>query len=196
MKRKHLLIPLAVFAVVLIVSAAGTGLSDSGKVFASAAAATAAVGDDDLQIEVLHTRFCRDAQRHGNTHCVQEIVGRVVSTGKNAGDFKIGECVGFSGLGTPCGECADCRTNRPEQCSHAGWVCEPGCEHAPQNCRGRVVLSHHRVVRLSAEELREPFSRLCGRQGQCLRLYCRDFTGEEFRNRSGHCGGRRGHHCR
>lgn len=198
MRKKFLLISAAVIAVTgLVLAAAGTGESDSGRIFRSSKAAAAAVGDNDLQIEVLHTRFCRNPHRHGES-CVQEIVGRVVSTGKNVTGFRPGECVGFSGRVTPCGECADCRADRPDQCRYAGRVCETGCERHPDGCRNRVVISCRHVIALSGREAANSFAHLCKETGTCPQLFCHDSV-DGGRNRAhghGRCSSGHSHHCR
>lgn len=201
MKKKYLLIPVVVIAVTgLLLAAAGAGENDFGTVFTSARAAEAAVGNDDLQIEVLQTRFCRDTHRHGNRHGVQEIVGRVVSTGKNVSGLRVGDRVGFCGWTAPCGECADCLAGRPEACRYSGRVCEVGCDRHPEGCRNRVVVSRHCVVALPDRETGDLFPRLCGKMTDCPRLYCHDSIRGDTRNRSyghGHCGeSRHGGHCR
>ena len=198
MMKKYLLIPVAVIAAGLVLLVAGAGENSSGKVFRSTKAAAAAVGNDDLQLEVLQVRFCRNARHHGNHGCVQEIVGRVVSTGKNAGAFRVGECVGFSGWANPCGECSDCRSDRPEACRYAGWACDAGCDRHPDGCLSRIVISRHHVVALSNEEAREPFAHLCGRVEHCPQLFCHD-PADGVRSRGyghGHCGGGHGRRCR
>lgn len=192
--KKYLLIPVAVLAVGVVLLAAEAGKNDPAKVFSSEKAATAAVGDDDLQIEILQTRFCRDAHRHGDAYCMQEIVGRVVSTGKKAHGFRIGECVGFSGRATPCGKCVDCRANRTELCRYAGWVCEVGCDRHLEGCRNRIVVSHRHVIALSDEEAQDPFPHLCGKSGYCPQLYCHDSADNASWGRR--CGHGRGRHCR
>ncbi|WP_294503006.1 alcohol dehydrogenase catalytic domain-containing protein [uncultured Victivallis sp.] len=192
MRKKHWLILAALFFAGVVLLAAGAGEGNSGTVFSSADAAAAAVGDDDLQIEVLHTRFCHDATRHGDGRCVQEIIGKVVSAGKNANGFQIGESVGLSCMATPCGKCSDCREKRPELCRYAGWACETGCRQQTGECRNRLVVPQKCVVRISGDENQETALRsLCRPRSSCLFLHCgaEDAAGlpRGHHHRSHHC---------
>ena len=99
----------------LVLCAAGDA-SASGTVFSSAEDAAKAVGEQDVQIEVIRTRICPDAHRSGKDCYVQEILGRVVCAGKNAAAFHAGDCVGLRGTVTPCGNCPDCKAGRAAAC--------------------------------------------------------------------------------
>ncbi len=51
-----------------------------------------------------------------------EIVGRVVATGAQAGDFREGERVGVPWLGSTCGSCGFCASGRENLCSQARFT--------------------------------------------------------------------------
>jgi propanol-preferring alcohol dehydrogenase len=58
-----------------------------------------------------------------------QIVGRVVSVGKDAGDFVCGDRVGVAWLNRTCGLCELCRAGRENLCDHAlftGWTVDGG----------------------------------------------------------------------
>lgn len=197
MGTKYWLIPVALFAAGVVLFAAGTGESNSGTVFSSAAAAAAAVGDDDLQIEVLYTRFCHDTIRHGDGRCVQEMIGRVVSTGKKANEFRVGECVGLSGTATPCGKCSDCREKRPELCRYAGWACATGCDRQTGECRNRLVVPQKCAVRISGDENQETvFRSLCRTHSSCLSLHCGAANSSNIQGETSRGHHHRSRHCR
>jgi propanol-preferring alcohol dehydrogenase len=51
-----------------------------------------------------------------------EIVGRVVDTGSDVGDFRPGDRVGVPWLGRTCGECRYCRSGRENLCPSAAFT--------------------------------------------------------------------------
>lgn len=87
-----------------------------------------AVGDDDIQIEILYAGIC-----HSDVHHVRqdwgkeefpmvpghEIAGRVVKVGKNVSKFKVGDLAGIGCLVNSCGKCEYCKANLEQYCKDA-----------------------------------------------------------------------------
>lgn len=183
---------------VLALHAAG-GTSAECTVFSSAGNAEAAMGGNDVQIEVLQSRVCRDTRRHGENCYVQEIIGRVVATGKQAGNLHAGDCVGLRGRITPCGTCSECKASRPDACLNSGLVCPENCRLHAGACRNRIVTAGDNVVKVSATEKAEQiFPRLCTGTHRCPVFRCRDSANDaSLPGGVRHCRGRRhGGHCR
>ena len=183
----------------LVLCAAGDA-SPSGTVFSSAEDAAKAVGDKDVQIEVLQTRVCPDT-RHGKGCYVQEIVGRIVCAGKNANGFHAGECVGLRGTVTPCGSCPDCKAGRAAACRNAGWACAENCTLHGDTCRNRIVTAQDNVVRLpNQENTDQKFTRLCSEARHCPALRCHNTADASATQSTGHhrkrCRSGHGGHCR
>ena len=181
------LIALAVYA---------AGENSSAFVFSSGKAAIEAVGDEDVQIRVLHSRICPDAQAHGNNCHIQEIIGQVISAGRKVAGIHVGDCVGFRGQAVPCGKCADCRNGQTGSCRYAGWVCSENCRLHSGDCRNRIVTAQCNVIKISGEEKPEKiYPRLCSDSLHCPRLFCHDAVSSGSVR---HCRDRHGHgrHCR
>ena len=183
----------------LALCAAGDA-SASGTVFSSAEDAAKAVGEQDVQIEVIRTRICPDAHRSGKDCFVQEILGRVVCAGKNASGFHAGDCVGLRGTVTPCGNCPDCKAGRAAACRNAGWVCAENCNRHRNACRNRIVTAQGNLIRLSNQENTDQmFSHLCAESRRCPELRCHNVTDTSAAPSTGHhrrkCAGHGGH-CR
>ncbi|MBR7070067.1 MAG: NAD(P)-dependent alcohol dehydrogenase [Oxalobacter sp.] len=84
-----------------------------------------AVGDNEIQIEILYAGIC-----HSDLHHVasdwgkeeyplvpgHEIVGRVVKIGKNVTKFKVGDIAGVGCLVNACGECEFCLMGLEQYC--------------------------------------------------------------------------------
>lgn len=84
-----------------------------------------AVGDDDIQIEILYAGIC-----HSDLHHVagdwgkeeypmvpgHEIAGRVVKTGRNVKKFKVGDLAGVGCMVNSCGACAECADDKEQYC--------------------------------------------------------------------------------
>lgn len=87
-----------------------------------------AVGDDDIQIQILYAGIC-----HSDLHHVfgdwgkeeypmvpgHEIAGRVVQVGKNVKKFKVGDYAGVGCMVNACGTCADCADHMEQYCKDA-----------------------------------------------------------------------------
>lgn len=83
------------------------------------------VGPDDVQIDILYCGVC-----HSDIHCARsewmpmqypqvvghEIVGKVVSTGKNVTKYKTGDLVGVGCLVDSCRRCSSCNEDLENYC--------------------------------------------------------------------------------
>lgn len=102
-----------------------------------------AVGDNDIQIEILYAGIC-----HSDLHHVfadwgaeeypmvpgHEIAGRVVVTGKNVTRFKVGD---YAGIGCMIGSCRHC----------------DACEHdLEQYCEEGAIMTYHGIDRFNGNE--------------------------------------------
>lgn len=102
-----------------------------------------AVGDNDIQIEILYAGIC-----HSDLHHVfadwgaeeypmvpgHEIAGRVVAVGKDVTKFKVGD---LAGIGCMIGSCRHC----------------DACEHdLEQYCEEGAVMTYHGVDRFNGDE--------------------------------------------
>ncbi|MDR0704458.1 MAG: alcohol dehydrogenase catalytic domain-containing protein [Planctomycetaceae bacterium] len=84
-----------------------------------------AVGDNDIQIEILYTGIC-----HSDLHAVRnehiksrypmvpghEIAGRVTNMGKNVTKFKIGDYAGVGCMVNACRQCNSCSAGKEQFC--------------------------------------------------------------------------------
>lgn len=84
-----------------------------------------AVGDGDVQIEILYSGIC-----HSDLHHVRgewgreeypmvpghEIVGRVVGVGKDVMAFKVGDMAGIGCMVDSCSECPACTSHKEQYC--------------------------------------------------------------------------------
>lgn len=84
-----------------------------------------AVGDNDIEIEILYAGIC-----HSDLHHVfgdwgeeefpmvpgHEIVGRVVAVGKDVTKFKAGDYAGVGCMINSCHQCEACKTDREQYC--------------------------------------------------------------------------------
>lgn len=102
-----------------------------------------AVGDHDIQIEILYAGIC-----HSDLHHVfadwgaeeypmvpgHEIAGRVVAVGKDVTRFKVGD---YAGIGCMIGSCREC-----EACRH----------DLEQYCENGAVMTYHGIDRFNENE--------------------------------------------
>jgi alcohol dehydrogenase (NADP+) len=102
-----------------------------------------AVGDNDIQIDILYAGIC-----HSDLHHVfadwgaeeypmvpgHEIAGRVVAVGKNVTKFKVGD---YAGIGCMIGSCRHCE------------ACEQDLE---QYCEEGAVMTYHGIDRFNGNE--------------------------------------------
>lgn len=89
------------------------------------------VGPDDVEIDILYCGIC-----HSDIHQVRsewrpgiypmvpghEIVGRVISTGTNAGKFQQGDLVGIGCMVDSCHECPSCKSGHEQFCENGETV--------------------------------------------------------------------------
>ena len=88
-----------------------------------------AVGDNDIQIEILYAGICHsdlhagwDEQREQGLYATypmipgHEIAGRVVAIGKNVTKFKVGDYAGVGCMVDACGTCAACEMDKEQFC--------------------------------------------------------------------------------
>lgn len=143
-------------------------------------------GDHELLLEVAACGVCRtdlhvaDGDIHGPLPIVpgHEIVGRVIETGREAGDFAVGDRVGVPWLGGACGHCFFCLRGQENLCdapTFTGFTRDGGfathvvadsrfcfrlpesfgdVEAAPLLCAGLIG---YRALKLAGEERRLGF---------------------------------------
>ena len=193
MKKRLLFITSTIVGLILLAAQAGNSNSATAMTFSSSQTAAEAIKNDDVQIEVLHARICRDTHHQEEGCCIQEVFGRIVSVGKNVDALRSGDLVGFSGKIIPCGRCHDCKSGHVEQCRNAGWVCDETCRLHANRCRNRIVTRESNVIRISGNESKaEAFSLLCKDAGHHPSLRCYIVTDDYV---DSHCHGRRRHCC-
>lgn len=107
------------------IPARGLAVDEKGGNFRPYEFSRHAVGDGDIQIEILYAGIC-----HSDLHHVagdwgeevypmvpgHEIVGRVVSVGKNVKKFKVGDLAGVGCMVNSCGACEECADNKEQYC--------------------------------------------------------------------------------
>ncbi|UKI30428.1 MAG: alcohol dehydrogenase catalytic domain-containing protein [Lentisphaeria bacterium] len=131
---------------------AAAGSSTAAEALSSPEAAAIALEDDGVLIEVLHARLCPAHRRHGESRFIQEISGRVLSTGKKVREFRPGAYVGFLGEIVPCGRCSACSAGHRESCRNAGRVCDSTCRGHDGRCRNRIITQECNLVKFNEDE--------------------------------------------
>lgn len=106
-------------------------LVDSAGALQAARVPLPALGEHDILLEVAACGVCRtdlhiidgDLPEHGRPRIPgHEIVGRVVSMGRNARRFAPGQRLGVPWLGSACGRCSFCREGRENLCGAARFT--------------------------------------------------------------------------
>lgn len=102
-----------------------------------------AIGDNDIQIEILYAGICHSDLHHvfgdwgKETYPMvpgHEIAGRIVAVGKDVTKFKVGD---YAGIGCMIGSCRHCA------------ACENGLE---QYCEEGAVMTYHSTDRFNGDE--------------------------------------------
>lgn len=79
-----------------------------------------AVGDNDIQLEILYAGICHSdfMAKRMQTNLVpgHEIVGKVVKVGKKVTKFRVGDYAGVGCMVNSCGECDECKTGHENHC--------------------------------------------------------------------------------
>ena len=84
-----------------------------------------AIGDNDIQIEILYAGICHSDLHHVRQDWLKEefpmvpgheIAGRVVKIGEKVTKFKVGDYAGIGCMINSCGECDYCKENREQYC--------------------------------------------------------------------------------
>lgn len=88
-----------------------------------------AIGDNDIQIEVLYAGICHsdlhaawDEQQEQGLYAAypmvpgHEIAGRVAKVGKNVTKFKVGDLAGVGCMVNACGHCTSCEMHKEQFC--------------------------------------------------------------------------------
>ncbi|RKR82890.1 putative zinc-type alcohol dehydrogenase-like protein [Mucilaginibacter gracilis] len=87
-----------------------------------------AVGDNDIQIEILYASICHSDVHHVRQDWTKEtfpmvpgheIAGRVVKVGKSVTKFKVGDYAGVGCLVNSCGHCEYCKAGLEQYCKQA-----------------------------------------------------------------------------
>jgi uncharacterized zinc-type alcohol dehydrogenase-like protein len=125
------------------IPAKGFAVQEAGGHFQPYEFTRHAVGDNDIQIDILYAGIC-----HSDLHHVfadwgaeeypmvpgHEIAGRVVAVGKNVTKFKVGD---YAGIGCMIGSCRHCE------------ACEQDLE---QYCEEGAVMTYHGIDRFNGNE--------------------------------------------
>jgi len=85
-----------------------------------------AIGDNDIQIDILYAGICHSDLHHAHEEWGHEeypmvpgheIAGRVVKVGKNVTKFKVGDLAGVGCMVNSCGKCEFCLNNKEQYCT-------------------------------------------------------------------------------
>jgi len=84
-----------------------------------------AIGDNDIQIEILYAGICHSDLHHVHEDWGKEeypmvpgheIAGRVVKVGKKVSKFKVGDFAGVGCMVNSCSQCEYCKENKEQYC--------------------------------------------------------------------------------
>ena len=78
-KKRLLFITITIVGLILLAAQAGNSNSATAMTYSSSQTVAEAIKNDDVQIEVLHARICRDTHHQEEGCCIQEVLGRIVS---------------------------------------------------------------------------------------------------------------------
>lgn len=90
-----------------------------------------AVGDNDIQIDILYASICHSDVHHAHADWGKEeypmvpgheIAGRVVKIGKNVTKFKVGDYAGVGCLVNSCGHCEYCKAGLEQYCKEVVYT--------------------------------------------------------------------------
>lgn len=107
------------------IPAKGLAVDEKGGNFRPYEFSRHAVGDDDIQIEILYAGICHSDLHHVSGDWGEEefpmvpgheIAGRVVRVGKNVKKFKAGDLAGVGCMVNSCGACAECAEDMEQYC--------------------------------------------------------------------------------
>ncbi len=122
-----------------------------------------AVGDNDIEIDILYAGIC-----HSDLHHVfadwgkeeypmvpgHEIVGRVVSVGKNVSSFQVGDYAGIGCMIGSCRECGACKQNLEQYCQQGAVMTYHGIdpfndnEHTQGGYSNKYVVAEDFAIRV------------------------------------------------
>lgn len=101
-----------------------------------------AVGDNDIQIEILYAGICHSDLHHVHADWGKEefpmvpgheIAGRVVKIGKNVTKFKVGDYAGIGCMVGSCRVCDACKQNHEQYCEHGAIMTYHGVDRYNDN---------------------------------------------------------------
>jgi uncharacterized zinc-type alcohol dehydrogenase-like protein len=101
-----------------------------------------AVGDNDIQIEILYAGICHSDLHHVRAEWGKEefpmipgheIAGRVIKTGKNVTRFKVGDYAGIGCMIGSCRSCDACRHNHEQYCESGAIMTYHGIDRYNDN---------------------------------------------------------------
>lgn len=101
-----------------------------------------AVGDNDIQIEILYAGICHSDLHHVHSDWGKEefpmvpgheIAGRVVKIGKNVTKFKVGDYAGIGCMVGSCRVCDACKQNHEQYCEHGAIMTYHGVDRYNDN---------------------------------------------------------------